>query len=135
MLLVINRPLSGFLHALSIEGPFPKRLDELGFRSGISGGLMSRTMMLDELSLVLAQTPEAASLDQIAAAITDGNILGKPGIKWDKDRGTEPQRDKSEYPWFWCAEEAGIDPKPGKDFTGNRWNDVHLTLATKRAAK
>ena len=22
-------------------------------------------------------------------------------IKWDKDRGKEPKRDKTEYPWFW----------------------------------
>lgn len=64
-----------------------------------------------------------------------GLLRTKPNIKWDKDRGTEPQRDKSGYPWFWCAEDPGADPKPGKEFTGNRWNDVHLTLATKRAAR
>ncbi len=50
----------------------------------------------------------------------------------DKDRGTEPTRPKSDYPWFWCAEEPGTDPTGGKDFVGNRWNNVHLTLATKR---
>ena len=55
-------------------------------------------------------------------------------IKWDKDRGSEPNRDKTEYPWFWCEEEAGTDPKPDKEFAGNRWNDVHLTLALKRTA-
>ncbi len=52
----------------------------------------------------------------------------------DKDRGTEPTRPKSDYPWFWCEEEPGTDPTGGKDFVGNRWNNVHLTLAVKKAA-
>ncbi len=61
-------------------------------------------------------------------------VLGaKPNIKWDKDRGKEPQRDKAEYPWFWCKEELVTHPKPGKDFTGHRCNNVHLTLAAKRS--
>ncbi len=49
-----------------------------------------------------------------------------------KDRGTEPQRPKADYPWFWCEEEPGTDPAGGKDFVGNRWNDVHFTLALKK---
>jgi hypothetical protein len=53
----------------------------------------------------------------------------------DKDRGTEPHRPKKDYPWFWCEEEPGTDPKGGKDFVGNRWNDVHLTLETKQKAR
>ena len=64
-----------------------------------------------------------------------GILRSKPGVKWDKDRGKEPERDKAEYPWFWCAEEPGTDPKPGKEFTGNRWNDGHLTLAVKKAGR
>ena len=56
------------------------------------------------------------------------------GLK-DKDRGTEPERPKKDYPWFWCEEEPGTDPKGGKDFVGNRWNDVHLTLETKRKGR
>ena len=55
-----------------------------------------------------------------------------PLVLKDKDRGTEPTRPKAEYPWFWCEEEPGTDPTGGKDFVGNRWNNVHLTLATKR---
>jgi hypothetical protein len=55
-----------------------------------------------------------------------------PSIK-DKDRGTEPHRDKKEYPWFWCSDEPGTDPIGGKVFTGNRWNCVHLTLARKKS--
>ncbi len=56
------------------------------------------------------------------------------GLK-DKDRGTEPERAKKDYPWFWCEEEPGTDPKGGKEFVGNRWNDVHLTLETKQKAR
>jgi hypothetical protein len=52
----------------------------------------------------------------------------------DKDRGTEPIRSKAEYPWFWCEEDPGTDPPGGKNFVGNRWNDVHLTLAPKKEA-
>ena len=62
-----------------------------------------------------------------------GILRSKPNIKWDKDRGTEPMRDKKEYPWFWCAEEPDTDPAGGKAFTGNRWNSVHLTLAKKKS--
>jgi hypothetical protein len=39
-----------------------------------------------------------------------------------------------DYPWFWCEEEPGTDPIGGKDFVGNRWNDVHLTLVRKKEA-
>lgn len=53
----------------------------------------------------------------------------------DKDRGSEPQRTKKDYPWFWCEEEPGTDPIGGKEFVGTRWNNVHLTLARKRQAK
>jgi hypothetical protein len=64
-----------------------------------------------------------------------GLLRTKPGVKWDKDRGKEPQRDKGDYPWFWCDDEPGTDPVPGKEPAGNRWNEVHLTLATKRASR
>jgi len=40
-----------------------------------------------------------------------------PNVKWTKDRGNEPQRDKAEYPWFWAGD------KPNTE----RVNDVHLT--------
>lgn len=51
------------------------------------------------------------------------------------DRGTEPERPRADYPWFWCEEDPGTDPKFGKDPVGTRWNTTHLTLATKRAAR
>ena len=56
-------------------------------------------------------------------------------IKWEKDRGKEPERDKTEFPWFWCETEPGTDPRPGQNFAGNRWNDVHLSGAFKLKAK
>ena len=48
-----------------------------------------------------------------------------PNIKWTKDRGKEPERDKDDYPWFW----------PGGTFTGDRVNDIHLTGGEKTAAR
>lgn len=53
----------------------------------------------------------------------------------ESDRGTEPERPRADYPWFWCEEDPGTDPKGGKDPVGTRWNTTHLTLATKRAAR
>jgi hypothetical protein len=51
-----------------------------------------------------------------------GGILREsPNIKWTKDRGKEPTRDKDEYPWFW---------KDGGSF-GERFNDIHLKIDQK----
>jgi hypothetical protein len=54
-----------------------------------------------------------------------GLLRFKPNIKWEKDRGKEPQRDKQEFPWFW----------QGSTFTGDRLNDIHLTRAQKENAR
>jgi hypothetical protein len=54
-----------------------------------------------------------------------GILRVKPNVKWDKDRGKEPKRDKAEYPWFWN----------GAGFTGDRVNDVHLTKEQKEKAR
>ncbi len=64
-----------------------------------------------------------------------GVLKAKPNIKWTKDRGKEPQRDKEDFPWFWCEDEPGTDPKPGRSFVGSRWSDVHLTLGAKQGAR
>jgi hypothetical protein len=53
----------------------------------------------------------------------------------DKDRGIEPIRSKSDYPWFWCEEAPCSDPVGGEEFIGSRWNNVHLTLAQKQKAQ
>jgi len=71
---------------------------------------------------------QAKDVDKKGAGI----LRSKPNIKWDKDRGKEPQRDKKEYPCFWCEEEPCTDPIGGKEFIGNRWNDVHLTVEMKK---
>lgn len=69
-------------------------------------------------------------------------LRSTPNVKWDKDRGKEPERPKADYPWFWGwesateAQQAGKEPfTGGSTFDGNRWNDVHLPIATKRTAR
>jgi hypothetical protein len=57
--------------------------------------------------------------------MTAGVLRKNPNIKWTKDRGTEPKRDKDQFPWFWN----------GTTFTGERVNDIHLTIDQKRAAR
>ena len=53
-----------------------------------------------------------------------GILRVKPNIHWKKDRGKEPVREQNQYTWFW---------RSGK-FTGERVNDLHFTVAEKRAA-
>ena len=56
----------------------------------------------------------------------EAGILRKaPNIKWTKDRGKEPERNRDEYPWFW----NGDDP------VGDRVNDVHIANDVKQAAR
>lgn len=58
----------------------------------------------------------------------EAGVLRKDSkIKWNKDRGAEPQsiRPKDQFPWFW----------KGSEFTGERVNDVHLSNAEKRSAR
>ena len=58
-----------------------------------------------------------------------------PKIKWQKDRGKEPTRDKEDYPWFWVWDGVSEDFAGGAEFDGNRWNDLHYSNAFKQAAK
>jgi len=56
----------------------------------------------------------------------EADILRKnPNIKWAKDRGKEPTRPKEQYLWFWN----------GDKFSGERVNDVHLSLQEKQEAR
>jgi hypothetical protein len=77
-----------------------------------------------------------------------GILRAKPGtIKWAKDRGKEPMRSKDDFPWFWgwdenspaMATDFGAPvpgaPPAGESFDGNRWNDLHYSLAAKEAAR
>jgi len=63
-----------------------------------------------------------------------------PKIKWDKDRGKEPQRPREDFPWFWGWDPDNKDDQRdfggrGKEADGNRWNDLHYTRAFKQAAR
>ena len=64
-----------------------------------------------------------------------GLLRAKPNIKWNKNKGKELDRSKSEYPWFWCESDPTTDPTGGKTFTGHRWNDVHLSLTFKKGVQ
>ena len=54
-----------------------------------------------------------------------GILRVRPNVHWKKDRGKEPFQERDSFPWFWSEGE----------FTGDRVNDVHLTLAEKRSAR
>lgn len=65
-----------------------------------------------------------------------GVLRVKPNIKWDKDRGKEPNRSRADYPWFWGWDEKTQDFQGvGKEPDGNRWNDCHYTNAFKRSKR
>lgn len=67
--------------------------------------------------------------------VKDAGILRvKPKIKWEKDRGKEPRRQKLDFPWFW-GWDGTTDFQGGSAFTGDRHNDCHYTLAFKREAR
>ncbi|TXN82679.1 N-6 DNA methylase [Methylobacterium sp. WL8] len=70
-----------------------------------------------------------------ARGVTACILRSVPKIKWDKDRGKEPIRDKTNYPWFWGWDEATIDFAGGATFDGNRWNDFHLSRIVKHTAR
>ncbi len=63
-------------------------------------------------------------------------LRATPKIKWDKDRGKEPAREKADFPWFWGWDEATQEDFVGSpDFDGNRWNDLHYSRTAKQAAR
>lgn len=65
-----------------------------------------------------------------------GILRSRPNIKWEKDRGSEPDRPKADFPWIWNWDEETVDfAGRGNEPDGNRWNDCHYTTATKRAAR
>jgi len=64
-----------------------------------------------------------------------GILRWRPKVKWDKDRGKEPDRPKAEYPWFWGWDEKTENFLGGNKFDGNRWNDCHYSTKVKQAAR
>lgn len=57
------------------ESSFPR---SMGFREGISSVHTSRTMMLEELTLVFEQIDPSATINDYQDAIIEKNVLGKP---------------------------------------------------------
>ncbi|BCU82862.1 hypothetical protein JIR001_26450 [Polycladomyces abyssicola] len=71
-----------------------------------------------------------------------GVLRYKPNINWKKDRGKEPEslRPRDDFPWFWgCDPERSPEHRTnfmgGQNFDGNRWNDLHYSIAVKQAAR
>jgi len=64
-----------------------------------------------------------------------GVLRWKPNIKWDKDRGKEPERKKFEFPWFWGWDESTADFIGGREFKGERFNNCHYTNAVKQQVR
>ncbi|NOU26846.1 MAG: SAM-dependent methyltransferase, partial [Polyangiaceae bacterium] len=58
-----------------------------------------------------------------------------PKIKWEKDRGAEPIRAKTDFPWFYGWDKQAADFLGGAAWDGNRWNDLHYSRAVKLAAR
>ena len=64
-----------------------------------------------------------------------GILRARPGIKWDKDRGKDPQRPKDEFPWSWGWDGRARDFVGGSGYDGNRWNNLHYSREFKMAAR
>jgi hypothetical protein len=65
-----------------------------------------------------------------------GILRSKPNIKWEKDRGKEPVRNKKEFPWFWGWDGEKQDFEGlGKEPDGNRWTDLHYSNDVKNKAR
>jgi hypothetical protein len=65
-----------------------------------------------------------------------GILRVKPNtIKWTKDRGKEVERPMEDFPWFWDWDGKTQNFTGGKNFTGDRWNDLHYTNAFKQKAR
>lgn len=56
-------------------------LSKLGFRFGLNGPHAARTMMLDDLRVLLAHTSPQATRTDYTSAVVDSNVLGKPTRK------------------------------------------------------
>ena len=54
-----------------------------------------------------------------------------PKIRWDKDRGREPEVSKEDFPWYWGWDETTDDFVGGEHFTGERWNGPHYSMGLK----
>jgi hypothetical protein len=66
-----------------------------------------------------------------------GILRWKPNVSWGPkaDRGKDPQRPKTDFPWFWTWDEKTPDFQGSAKFDGNRWNDLHYSNEIKQAAR
>ena len=86
----------------------------------------------------------------LRAELQSGGLKGagilrvKPNVKWNKDRGKEPEslRPREDFPWFWSCPGQGSEADrtdyaapPEAAYDGSRWNDLHHTRAVKDAAR
>ena len=95
------------------SSPLP---EDLGFRNGLHGTHTSRTMMLAELTALLAAVPMDAPYERYVEAITEQNVLGKATTA---TRVESARRVRELYAMepsvglfatlrrLWCADEAG----------------------------
>jgi hypothetical protein len=89
------------------------------FRSG-------KSYFMAVLTLLLQSNPAARSIPELDLGRRMARAsCAQPNITWSKNRGKEPMRNQAQFPWFWNDGE----------FTGERVNDLHLTIAEKRAAR
>lgn len=56
-------------------------LTQLGFRFGLNGPHAARTMMLEDMRLLMAHVPADATRADYATAVVNDNVLGKPTKK------------------------------------------------------
>jgi hypothetical protein len=64
-----------------------------------------------------------------------GLFRSKVNLKWEKNKGKEPVRPKENFPWFWNWDEKTENFAGGREFDGNRWNNLHYTTAFKQVAR
>lgn len=64
-------------------------------------------------------------------------LRARPNLKYGKDRGGEPQRERADFPWFFAGEgdAAEVDFAGREQFQGLRSNGFHYTRARKEAAR
>jgi len=65
-----------------------------------------------------------------------GILRARPTLKWEKDRGKDPGRERADFPWCWGWDGLQQDwAGTGAESEGHRWNDCHYTNAFKRSAR
>ncbi|RJP18303.1 MAG: hypothetical protein C4529_12790 [Deltaproteobacteria bacterium] len=90
----------------------PLRLQPIGWNPDINDGV--RVNIRPFMSASLSKGRAGA-----------GVLRWKPNIRWEKDRGKEPNRPREDYPWLWN----------GGTFTGEHHNDHHYSNAEKQTAR